>query len=173
MAMMLSALDRFDPAYPPTAALVFLVIMAPIWVFMSWDDMAHLRIRNGLVVFVLGVFVVLGPLLMPFDVYVGQLIQVAVVFAAILVLYVAGTMGGGDAKFIAAASPFFLQQDWLMILMLFLACALAAFSVHRAFLWAGADRQTPLWLSWRSGKRFPLGFALGGVVTIYLAVSAF
>lgn len=169
----LSALDRFDPGYPATAALVFLLIMAPVWVFMSWDDMANLRIRNGLVLFVLGVFVVLGPLLMPFPVYLGQLLQITIVFAAIIVLYAAGTMGGGDAKFIAAASPFFLQEDWVMVMMLFLACSLAAFTVHRVFLWSGADRQAPLWLSWRSGKRFPLGFALGGVVTIYLAASAF
>ncbi|WP_147125701.1 prepilin peptidase [Shimia ponticola] len=173
MDSLLSVLDRFDPAYPASAALVFLLIMAPVWVFMSWDDMSNLRIRNGLVLFVLGVFVVLGPLLMPINLYLGQLLQITIVFAAIIVLYAAGTMGGGDAKFMAAASPFFLREDWVLVLMLFIACALAAFVVHRAFLWFGADRQTPLWLSWRSGKRFPLGFALGGVVTIYLAAAAF
>ena len=173
MDVILSALGRFDPAYPATAALVFLIIMAPVWVFMSWDDMANLRIRNGLVMFVLGVFVVLGPVLMPFSMYLSQLIQIVIVFAIILVLYVAGTMGGGDAKFIAAASPYFMREDWPLILMLFLACTLSAFVVHRLFLFTGADRRTPLWLSWRSGKRFPLGFALGGVVAIYLGAAAF
>ncbi|MEM6727904.1 MAG: prepilin peptidase [Pseudomonadota bacterium] len=168
-----AALLRFDPAYPPGAARLFLIFALPVWLYMAWYDMARLKILNGLVLFVLAVFLLLGPLVLPFSAYMGQLLQALIVFVVIFALYAAGAMGGGDAKFIAAAAPFFMAEDIFLILSLFLACALAAFAVHRLFLVAGADRALPLWQSWRSGRRFPLGFALGGVLTIYLALAAF
>ncbi|MEM1236098.1 MAG: prepilin peptidase [Pseudomonadota bacterium] len=173
MAWPWEVFSRFDPAFPADAALVFMVLLAPIWLYMAWYDMARLKILNGLVLLVFGIFLVLGPLLLPFDLYLGQLLQAAFVLVAMLVLYAAGTMGGGDAKFIAAASPFFMSQDAILVTILFTACLLAAFTAHRLFLIGGTDRATPLWRSWRSGKRFPLGYALGGVVTIYLAMAAF
>lgn len=167
------AFSRFDPAYPEVAARVFLVVMVPVWFYMAWYDMARLKILNGLVIFVLCVFIFLGPLVLPWPLYLGQFLQAAVVLAIVLLLYAAGAMGGGDAKFIAAASPYFMRQDIALILMLFVACALGAFVAHRLSLLAGTDRTVPLWQSWRSGKRFPLGFALGGVVSAYMAIAAF
>ncbi|MEM1101037.1 MAG: prepilin peptidase [Pseudomonadota bacterium] len=162
-----------DPAYPPFAALVFLVMAVPVWLYMAWDDMAKLKIRNGLVLFVFAVFVVLGPLLLPLDVYLWQLVQAAIVFVAILVLYAAGTMGGGDAKFIAVSSPYFMREDTTLIIVLFTACAIAAIVTHRLARRLGAQKAVPDWASWTSGKRFQLGFALGGVLSIYLALAAF
>ncbi|MEM9435975.1 MAG: prepilin peptidase [Pseudomonadota bacterium] len=167
------AFSRFEPAFPDIAARVFLIVMVPVWFYMAWYDMARLKILNGLVVFVFGVFVVLGPLLLPWQLYLGQIIQAAAMFIFMLILYSAGAMGGGDAKFIAAASPYFMREDVALILILFTACALGAFVAHRLSRLAGTDRATPLWQSWRSGKRFPLGYALGGVVTGYLALAAF
>ena len=166
-------LARFDPAYPDIAARTFLVIMVPVWLYMAWYDMARLKILNGLVLFVICVFVLLGPIVLPWPIYVGQVIHAALVFVLVLVLYALGTMGGGDAKFIAAASPYFMRSDLPLVVILFTACALGAFVTHRLFLVFGIDRALPLWRSWRSGKRFPLGFALGGVVSAYLALSAF
>lgn len=165
--------SRLNPSYPEAAARLFLIVMLPVWIYTAWYDMARLKILNGLVIFVFGVFVVLGPLVLPMPVYFGQLVQAVIVFAVILVLYAAGTMGGGDAKFIAAASPYFMRADVTLIIALFLACGLAAIAAHRLFLLFGADRAVPLWTSWRSGKRFPLGYALGGIVTFYLALAAF
>ncbi|MEM1375455.1 MAG: prepilin peptidase [Pseudomonadota bacterium] len=165
--------SRFEPAYPDRAALVFLIVMVPVWFYMAWYDMARLKILNGLVLFVLGVFIFLGPLVLPWPVYLGQILQGAAVLGVCLVLYVAGTMGGGDAKFIAAASPYFMREDALLIVILFTACGVGAFVAHRMSLILGADRAVPLWASWRSGRRFPLGYALGGVVSAYLAIAAF
>ncbi|MEM6478476.1 MAG: prepilin peptidase [Pseudomonadota bacterium] len=167
------AFTRFEPLFPDRAALIFLIILVPVWFYMAWYDMARLKILNGLVLFVLGVFIVLGPFLMPLPLYFSQLFQAGIVFIAMLILYAGGAMGGGDAKFITAASPYFMHEDLFLILALFAACALGAFFTHRLSLLAGADRAVPLWLSWRSGKRFPLGFALGGVVSAYLALAAF
>ncbi|MEL6607492.1 MAG: prepilin peptidase [Pseudomonadota bacterium] len=166
-------LARVSPGYPDRAALVFLVLLVPIWLYMSWYDMARLKIINGLVLLTFAIFLVLGPFVMPMGVYVGQLIQACVVLAIMLVLYAGGAMGGGDAKFIAAASPYFLREDLLLVSMIFCACGVAAFVTHRLFRVIGADRMAPLWSSWRAGKRFPLGFALGGVVSLYLALAAF
>lgn len=173
MSYFLDLVDRFDPAYPSDAAAVFLLFMVPIWFYMAWNDMAHLKIRNGLVLLVFGLFLIVGPLVLSWPLFVGQLIQAVVVFGIIVVLFMAGVMGGGDAKFIAAASPFFMREDGIMILMIALACSLGAFTTHRVFRLAGADRTTPLWRSWRSGKRFPLGFSLGAIVCLYLALAAF
>ena len=173
MASPAELLSRFEPAFPDDAALIFLILLAPIWLYMAWYDMARLKITNGLVLLVAGIFVVLGPVLLPFDLYLGQLIQGAVMLVVMIVLYGAGAMGGGDAKFIAAASPFFMREDVGLIAIIFTACLLGAFTAHRLFLIMGTDRATPLWRSWRSGKRFPMGFALGGIVTMYLVLAAF
>ncbi len=161
------------PVYPAQAALVFLILLVPIWFYMAWYDMARLKILNGLVLLVFGIFLVVGALVLPLPFYLWQLAQAAVVFVIVLVLYAAGAMGGGDAKFIAAAAPYFARQDLMLALMLFCACGIGAFVAHRLFMIMGADRATPLWQSWRSGNRFPLGYALGGVVSLYLAMAAF
>ncbi|MEO0484865.1 MAG: prepilin peptidase [Pseudomonadota bacterium] len=166
-------IPAFEPSYPAGAALVFLVVMGPVWLYMAWVDMARLKITNGLVLFVFGVFVVLGPFLMPLDVYLWQVAQAAVMLAVMFALYSMGTMGGGDAKFIAAAAPYFMVADFAFVMVLFLACVLAAVAVHRLARALGVDRAVPLWASWTSGRRFPLGLALGGVVTIYLGLAAF
>lgn len=173
MTGLIDLFGRFDPAYPSDAAAVFLIFMIPAWFYMAWNDMARLKIRNGFVVLVFAIFMVIGPIVLPWSVYAGQMVQAVVVFGIIIVLYMGGIMGGGDAKFIAAASPFFMREDGIIILMIALACSLGAFTTHRLFRLAGADRTTPLWRSWRSGKRFPLGFSLGGIVCAYLALSAF
>ncbi|MCH2077690.1 MAG: prepilin peptidase [Pseudomonadota bacterium] len=165
--------SRFEPSYPDGAALTFLIVMVPVWFYMAWYDMARLKILNGLVLFVFGVFLVLGPFVLPWPLYFGQILQALIVLAIMLVLYMAGAMGGGDAKFIAAAAPYFMREDLILVVILFSACGLAAFVAHRLSLIAGADRSVPLWQSWRSGKRFPLGYALGGVVSFYLALAAF
>ncbi|MEM9349121.1 MAG: prepilin peptidase [Pseudomonadota bacterium] len=167
------AFSRFEPAFPDTAARVFLIVMVPVWFYMAWYDMARLKILNGLVIFVFATFLVLGAVLLPWQVYFGQIVQSAAMLLIMLVLYSAGAMGGGDAKFIAAASPYFMREDLALVLILFVSCALGAFAAHRLSLLVGTDRATPLWQSWRSGKRFPLGYALGGVVSAYLALAAF
>ncbi|MEO1633355.1 MAG: prepilin peptidase, partial [Bacteroidota bacterium] len=86
-----------DPAFPPRAARVFLVMALPVWLYASWYDMARLKILNGLVLLVFGIFVAVGPVVMPLDVYLWQLVQAVVVLLVVLLFYGAGTMGGGDA----------------------------------------------------------------------------
>ena len=166
------AVSRFQPDFPPLAARVFLCVMVPVWLYMAWYDMARLKILNGLVLFTFGVFVVIGPFVLPLSMYFGQILQAFAVLALMLLLYTTGAMGGGDAKFIAAASPYFMRTDLPLIIIIFASCCLGAFVAHRGFLIFGTDRALPLWQSWRSGRRFPLGFALGGIVSIYLVLAA-
>ncbi|MEO1798017.1 MAG: prepilin peptidase [Pseudomonadota bacterium] len=164
---------RFEPAYPDAAALAFVGPMAIVWFYMSWYDMSRLKIRNRLVFVVMALFVAVGPFVMPTDLYFEQIIQAAIVLVVVLVLYAAGTMGGGDAKYIAAASPYFLREDAGLILVIFTACVLGAVATHRLMWRIGVADSVADWASWSSGKRFPLGFALGGVTTFYLALAAF
>jgi prepilin peptidase CpaA len=81
-------------------------------------------------------------------------------------------MGAGDAKFIAAAAPFVALGDASTLAFIFAATLLGAFLTHRAIKHSPLRRLAPDWQSWHAGKKFPMGFALGGTLAIYLGLGA-
>ena len=89
------------------------------------------------------------------------------------VLNAIANVGAGDAKFAAAAAPFFFPAHLPIILPLFAAFLLGAFAAHRLLRAIPAVRRaTPDWVSW-SRKDFPMGLALVGTFVTYLALLAF
>lgn len=154
----------------PTA-FWFLITAGPIALFVIWDDLAHLKIRNVSVMASLICFVVVGFIVLPWQVVLWQL---GYGFAALFVTFTLFTMrimGGGDAKYIAAITPFFAWPDWALILMLFCGITITALITHKLAKMIGFPRLTPHWASWTSGNRFPLGFPLGALLLAYLNFS--
>ena len=121
------------------------------------------------------VFVVVGIGLviagaMSFSEYAWRYSHFVVVLIVAMVLNAIGAMGAGDSKFLASAAPFVALDDVGFVFMLLGAGMFFGYFVHRIAKSISAVRNlVPDWESWHQGKRFPLGFPMGGVLIVYLA----
>ncbi|MEP2890256.1 prepilin peptidase [Tateyamaria sp.] len=155
------------------AALWFLPFLVPLCFYVAYTDLAQMRITNPTVLAMVAVFVVLGFFLFPLNVYLWQLAQLVIVLLVCMVLNAAGGMGAGDAKFLAAAAPFVALADVRLVMILFAAVLLSAFAAHRIAKHTALRRMAPNWDSWtQEARKFPMGFALGPTLAIYLALAA-
>lgn len=155
-----------------SAAFIFVIPAVLIGIWVAWNDMKFMKIPNLAVLALAAVFVVLGPIALPFDTYLWQLSHLPMVLLVGFVLNLAGAVGAGDAKFAAAMAPFFATGDLRLVMALAAAILLGAFAAHRgmglipAFRRAAGD-----WQSWQRHD-FPMGLALSGVLIFYLALAA-
>lgn len=155
-----------------TAALWFAPFVLPICLYVCFTDMRELRITNQANLLLLIVFVLVGLVALPFDQYLWRYVHLLVVLVAGVALNAGGAMGAGDAKFAAAAAPFVHIGDLRFVMALLAATILGAFLTHRIAKLTPLRRLAPDWKSWHSGKRFPMGLALGGALAIYLVIGA-
>jgi len=156
------------------AALAFLVLITPICAWVVFTDLKYMKIRNNAVYALLAVFAVAGPILMPFDLYAWRWVNALAIFALGYILNQIAHFGAGDAKFAAAAAPYFsTNSDHIMLMvMLLTAFLLAAFTAHRIARSISALRaMAPDWVSW-TRKDFPMGLALVGTLWAYLLILA-
>lgn len=154
------------------AALWFLPFVIPLCLYAAYTDMASMRITNPTVLALAAVFVVIGPIALPFETYLWHLLAMAVALVVGIFLNAAGVMGAGDAKFIAAAVPFVALGDLRLMLALLMATVLAAAATHRGAKYTPIRKMVPHWTSWDQSKKFPMGLALGPTLAIYLILGA-
>lgn len=155
------------------AALWFLPFALPISIWVAWSDMKFMKIPNKAVTALAIVFLIIGLIALPFEVYAWRWTHLFVVLAIGFMLNMIGSIGAGDAKFAAAMAPFIALGDLRMLLFLFAAVLLAAVATHRLFKSSATFRaKTPDWLSWTK-RDFPMGLALGGTLIFYLAAGTF
>ena len=154
------------------AAAWLLPFALPICLYVAFTDLRAMRITNQAVVTLALVFAVVGVFVFPFPDYVWALAQLLIVLVVGIVLNAAGVMGAGDAKFLAAAAPYVAIGDLSLLLPLFAAVLLAAYGAHRVAKYTPLRRLAPDWDSWEKGKKFPMGFALGPTLAVYLGLAA-
>lgn len=159
-------------ATPPGAALWLLVPALPIGLYIAFTDMKAMRIPNHAVLALVAGFAIFGLLGLPFADWAWRWLHLVVILIAGMGLNAARALGAGDAKFAAAAAPFIAASDWTAVLLLFTAIMLAAWIAHRLAR-ATLRGLAPDWQSWSTGKRFPMGLALGPTLIAYLALAAF
>lgn len=158
-------------ALSASAAAWFLPFVAPICLWVAWNDMAFMKIPNKAVMALAVVYLLIGPLALPLPAWGWGWGHLVVVLAIGFVLNMGGALGAGDAKFAAAAAPFIALPDLGVLLMLFAATLLAAFVTHRLCRSLPALRGTVAhWHSWKRGD-FPMGLALGGALLFYLCLA--
>ncbi|WP_108838227.1 prepilin peptidase [Tateyamaria sp. Alg231-49] len=158
---------------PALVAWWVLPFVLPLCLYVAYTDLSRMKITNPTVIAIASVFVVLGPFLYPFDAYLCQLAQLAIVLLVGIVLNAAGVMGAGDAKFLAAAAPYVALPDLRLLMALFAAVLLAAYAVHRIAKVTPLHKMAPTWDSWHTtGRKFPMGFALGPTLALYLCLAA-
>lgn len=159
-------------AIAPATALIFLPFALAIGIWVAWSDMKFMKIPNWAVLALFAVFVVTGPLALPFGEYLWRYLHLVVVLAITFAANMLRLMGAGDSKFLAAMAPFVDRGDVNVIVPVFAAVLLAAFATHRIFRAIPAMRRGfPDWQSWTHAK-FPMGLALAGTLILYLVLGA-
>lgn len=152
----------------PLDAALLLPFTLAIGIWVAWNDMKFMKIPNKAVLALLAVWVVGGIILVPFQVWLWGLALGALMLVIGFVLASLSLIGAGDAKFVAAMAPFFVQSDLRFVLVLTAACLLGAFAAHRLARALPAFRaQVADWESWTRAD-FPMGLALAGILNIYL-----
>ncbi|SFP05961.1 prepilin peptidase [Tranquillimonas alkanivorans] len=160
-------------ALPDHAALAFLPFALPVCFWVAWSDMARMKIPNLAVLALMGLFLLVGPLVLPLPAWGWAWMHFAVVLLAGFVLNLVGALGAGDAKFSAAAAPFVAPADAGIVLYLLATVTLAAFVTHRAARAVPAIRgRVAHWESWHRTRDFPMGMPLAGTLAAYLALAA-
>ncbi|MGF6861969.1 prepilin peptidase CpaA [Rhodobacteraceae bacterium MBR-64] len=157
----------------PIAALLLLPPVAAISLWVAWSDMKFMRIPNLSVLALIGVFLIIGPLVLPLGDWLWRWVHLIVVLVIGFGLSTARLIGAGDAKFSAAMAPFIALGDLQEFLFLLAATMIGAFVTHRAARRLPAVRRAaPDWESWERKKDFPMGLALGTALILYLAMAA-
>lgn len=127
-----------------------------------------MKITNTANLALVGIFVVTGLIVLPFETYLWRLLVMVIVLVVGIGLNAAGVMGAGDSKFIAAAAPFIDSGDVNLLVWLFIATLLGAVVTHRGVKHTPLRRLAPHWTSWEQGKKFPMGLPLGATLILYL-----
>lgn len=157
---------------PALAALAFLPGAVLIGIWVAYSDLSTMKIPNKAVMALTVLFAVIGVLVLPLPDYLWRYSHLAIVLVIGFLLNMIRLLGAGDAKFAAAMAPYIARQDLGSFLLLFCLVVVAAVVIHRVLRRIPAVRNaTPEWASW-THKKFPLGFALGPVLALYLGLAA-
>lgn len=154
------------------ASLWFLPFVLPLCLYTAYTDMAYMKITNPTVLALAAVFLVIGPIALPFETYLWHILGMIIALLIGIVVNAAGAMGAGDAKFIAAGVPFIALGDLRLMMALFMATLLAAAVTHRGAKYSPIRKLAPQWTSWDQDKKFPMGLALGTSLAFYLILGA-
>lgn len=157
-----------------TQSIAFLIFAAPLCIYVAWNDLRAMKIPTWSTDALAIVFVVVGIFVMPFSDYLWRYAHFGVVLVVAIILNAIGAMGAGDSKFLASAAPFVAVPDIGIVFYLLGAGMVLGLIIHRTARAIPAIRNlTPEWASWSQKKRFPMGFAMGPVLIIYLALPLF
>ncbi|MEB8387474.1 prepilin peptidase [Rhodobacteraceae bacterium KMM 6894] len=154
------------------SALWFLPFVLPICIWVAWNDLRVMKIPNVAVLTLAAIFLTVGLIALPLDVYAWRLVQLVIVLVIGIAMNAARLVGAGDAKFAAAAAPFIAVGDLQLLCLILAANLLAGFTAHRIAKHTRLRNLAPHWESWSRGKKFPMGLCLGGTLAIYLCLGA-
>lgn len=153
--------------------LALLIPVLPVCLWVCWSDLKTMKIPNLAVLALVGIFILVGGAVLPFENWLWRWLHFGVILALGFVLNAVANVGAGDAKFAAAAALYVRAADTAFVMMLLAAFLLIAFFSHRLLRAIPAVRRaTPDWVSWTSQK-FPMGLALVGTLLAYMALMAF
>ncbi|WP_296420106.1 prepilin peptidase [Pseudooctadecabacter sp.] len=153
-----------------TQSVAFLIFVAPLCIYVAWNDLRAMKIPTWSTDALAIIFVVVGIFVMPFSDYLWRYAHFAVVLVLAIIANMIGMMGAGDSKFLASAAPFVALSDVTLVFYLLGAGMLAGLLVHRIAKRIPAIRNmVPDWKSWDEKRRFPMGFPMGAVLIVYLA----
>lgn len=147
----------------------------PFALWATYSDLRYMKITNISVLIMTVVFLVVGVIFLPFDVFLWRIVGGLIVLAIGFILFAMNSMGGGDAKF-GAAMALFVDHDEILefIFILALVTLVAVVSHYIVGKFKFARPITSVWKSWTNGNRkFALGYGMGSALLYYLTLKAF
>ena len=151
------------------AAFTFLIATLPCLFLICYRDLREMRIPNSHNLYLFLVFLVLGPFVLPFEVYLWQLVYAVIGFVIAVFVMASGIVGGGDAKMMAAITPYILPQIWvsfILSLTIFGISAIVAHALMRLIPQIRTEVQS--WKSWESFRKVPYGVPIAMTFVYYL-----
>lgn len=151
---------------------IFLFALLPfIWI-AAYTDLHSMLLKNWMTATVALLFLPLGLALLPFDEFIYRL---GIMFAVGVVLTFMGLLkafGMGDAKYIAALTPYIAPEDYFSVLLVLSFTNLFALGLIGAASRIAAVRAlTPHWKSW-SAKHLPMGLSISATALFYFSFRA-
>ena len=158
------------PAETLPAAFLFLPFALPVCAWVAWSDLTRMKIPNRAVAALVLVYLLTGPFVLPLDAYALRWLHLALVLGIGFGLTVAGLIGAGDAKFLAAMATFIDARDVTLALTLTAAALVLSVTAHRAARSSARVRaHVPHWESWER-REFPMGVPLASALALYLVL---
>lgn len=155
-----------------TVAIGLLILCSPICLHVALTDLRSMEIENYDVLAILGIFVFVVPFLIPLGEWAYRLAWVAPVLTGVFALTLLGAMGAGDAKFIAAMTPYAAGPEAPGLVLVVAVMTLVLIPLHRIFRAVPALRPgVSHWASWEH-HGFPMGLVLGPSLLVFLALLA-
>lgn len=150
---------------------IALLVAAPVALAVAVSDLRTLTIPNWLTLGGAALFLAFACLTLPADQALWRAAGALIVLGAGFLGFVAGVVGGGDAKAAAGFALMIAPGDAALALLLLAAAALFGV-VLLAIL-----RATPFgrgsWAVWSARGRFPYGVALSTALLAYLGLVAY
>ena len=154
-----------------TAAVVFFVALAGPCLYAAWSDLRRMTIPNTVVLACLGLYVVLGPMVLPFEAFLWRFVPALPVLVAGFRLHLTCQFGAGDAKFATVLVLFVAPHELTTVIWIYAILSLLSvgvlFAIRRA---APAMAAASSMKSLNSGRAFPLGLPLALTIMVYLAL---
>ncbi len=155
------------------AALWFLPFVIPIGIWVALSDLKRMKIPNKAVLALVGVYLVVGPFVLPLEEWGLRWVHLVVVLIITFILNMIGQMGAGDAKFLAAMAPFVALADAGNFLVILAVSGLVTVLIKLLVGMVPAiKRATADWESFNRARIFPYGLALSLALILYLVLSA-
>lgn len=166
-----------------TFALWALIPALPLCVFIFWMDMKHKKISNLSVWALFAIFVVVGLATLPIMEFVWRFANYAVVFAVLLLMWIARQVGAGDVKMAAVAALFVHKGDASYMLILTFGSIIVAVLATLIIRATPLRKLAPDWAAWKLkasendinvGKgdqmTIPMGTGIGLALCTYLVL---
>lgn len=168
-----------------TFALWSLIFALPLCVYIFWMDMKHKKIANLSVWGLFAIFAAVALLTLPLVDVAWRFANYGVVFAVLLLMWMARQVGAGDVKMAAVAALFVDAADASPMLLItclsILAATLATLLVRNTPL----RKLAPDWAAWRlkasennvnvgrpDQMTLPMGTGIGLALCTYLLLGA-
>ena len=141
--------------------------LLPVLWWIAWSDLARMTIPNAAVLTALMIFLCIGPFSLGLDEWLSRLAGLPVMLALGFMFSLAGVMGAGDAKAIAALSPFVARSDVASVLIVFASALLLGLALHRIIRAGPIRKLAPHWRSWTDAK-LPAGLCIATTMAVYI-----
>lgn len=150
-------------------AFAFFAAALPLALAAGFSDLRTMTIPNWISVALIVFFACLGLAFLPWETVLWRLGAGLLVLILLFFVNSVGIMGGGDAKLLAASTPYVAFADAPQALLILSASMLVTLALHRIARAIPAIRSaTPGWKSWEEGKNFPMGISIASALIIYL-----